>query len=160
MTQSTAENSATTLHDPLANTAESGGCGCNCGTPEASEVQGSEAGARNATNATPIRITIDGQDLEVAPEDKNIVDVATRAKIAIPAACYRAGRSKGCCHGCVVEIGGEQKFSCATPPEDGMNVVVDREDLKAIRKKNLLAYKEGIESGNPCKCSVAGSGSC
>jgi len=105
-------------------------------------------------------ITIDGQLIEVTRDDKNIVDVSSRAKIPIPAACYRAQREKGCCHGCVVEIDGEQKFACATVPENGMNVVVNREDLKAIRKKNLLEYNEGIKSGNFCKCSVTGLNDC
>jgi len=111
-------------------------------------------------STTPGSITIDGQLIEVTQDDKNIVDVASRAKIAIPAACYRAKREKGCCHGCVVEIDGEQKFACATVPMNGMNVVVNRVDLKAIRKQNLLAYNEGIKSGKLCKCSVSTSGDC
>lgn len=109
---------------------------------------------------TQMNVTIDGREVEVIPTDKNIVDVANRAKIGIPAACYRAQRKKGCCHGCVVEIDGEQKYACATVPEKGMNIVVNREDLKAIRKKNLLEYNEGIKSGNPCKCSVSGANDC
>jgi NADH dehydrogenase/NADH:ubiquinone oxidoreductase subunit G len=39
-------------------------------------------------------ITIDGQVIEIFLDDKNIVDVASRAKIAIPAPCYRAKKSK------------------------------------------------------------------
>ena len=105
-------------------------------------------------------VTIDGQKIEVLPEDKNIVDVASRVSIAIPAACYRAKRSKGCCHGCVIEVDGEQKYACVTVPANGMSIVVDRADLKALRKQNLTEYKEGIESGNHCKCSLSDSGSC
>jgi len=121
-----------------------------------------ESGTGQDTNTTPMRmnVTIDGQVIEVTPSDKNIVDVASRAKIAIPAACYRAKRSKGCCHGCVVDIDGEQKFACSTVPKNGMNIVVDRTDLKAIRKQNLLEYKEGIKSGNLCECSVSSSVCC
>ena len=111
-------------------------------------------------STTPGTLTIDGQVIQFTEDDKNIVDVANCAKIAIPAACYRAKREKGCCHGCVVEIDGEQKFACATIPENGMNVVVDREDLKAIRKKNILEYNEGVKSGNFCKCSVTCSNGC
>ncbi|MDH3348925.1 MAG: 2Fe-2S iron-sulfur cluster-binding protein [Desulfobulbaceae bacterium] len=111
-------------------------------------------------STTPGSITIDGHLVEVTQNDKNIVDVASRAKIGIPAACYRVKRKNGCCHGCVVEIDGEQKFACATVPMNGMNVIVNREDLKAIRKKNLLEYNEGIKSGNFCKCSVTGSSDC
>ncbi len=89
-----------------------------------------------------------------------IGDVASRARVAIPAACYRTQRKKGCCHGCVVEIDGEQKFACATVPVNGMNIVLNRADLQTIRKKNLVEYNEGIKSGNFCKCSVSGSSDC
>lgn len=44
-----------------------------------------------------MNITIDGQVIEITPSDKNIVDVADRSKITIPAACYRAQQGKGCC---------------------------------------------------------------
>lgn len=105
-------------------------------------------------------ITIDGRVVEITIVEENIVEVADRVKIRIPAPCYRAQQSKGCCHGCVVDIDGEQKFACATVPEDGMVVVVDRADLKAIRKKRLLEYQEGIQSGNPCRCDCSGSSGC
>lgn len=105
-----------------------------------------------------MKITIDGRAIEADPSDRNLVDVADRAGIGIPAACYRAKQSKGCCHACVVEIGEEQKFACATAPEDGMVIVLNRPDLKALRKERLLKYQEGIKSGTPCKCS--GSSNC
>lgn len=93
-----------------------------------------------------INVTIDGQLIEVTPFDQNIVEIANRAKITIPAPCYRAKRSKGCCSVCVVEIDGEQVFACSTIPKHGMNIVVGRADLKAIRKQRLLEYKEEIKS--------------
>lgn len=102
-----------------------------------------------------MKITIDGKDVDITADDKNIIDVADRAKIAIPAPCYRAQQSKGCCNACVVEINGEQKFACATTPEDGMDIVLDRPDLKVIRKERLLKYQEGIKSGNPCGCNCS-----
>lgn len=107
-----------------------------------------------------MNITIDGQQIEVTTDDKNIVDVADRMKIGIPAACYRSKQSKGCCHACVVEIDGEQKFACSTTPEDGMEVVFDRKDLKELRKERLLEYQTGIDSGNPCQCKSSGPNDC
>lgn len=103
-------------------------------------------------------VTIDGVQVEITDDDKNIVDVADRAKIGIPAPCYRAKQSKGCCHGCVVEIDGEQKFACTTKPVDVMVVIVDRPDLKELRRERLLKYQEGIKSGKPRGCS--GPSSC
>jgi len=145
-------------HGQFFKIAESGDSCCERSTNSCCDDSGLLTAIHVSTK--PGNITIDGKLIEVTQDDKNIVDVASRAKIAIPAACYRAQRKKGCCHGCVVEIDGEQKFACATVPVNGMNVVVSREDLKAIRKKNLLAYNEGIKSGNPCKCSVSGSDNC
>jgi TusA-related sulfurtransferase/ferredoxin len=114
------------------------------------------------TNSRPadMKVIIDGKVITVNANDKNIVEVVTREKIAIPATCYRAKKKKGCCHGCVVEVDGEQKFACDTAPEDGMNIVIDREDLKAVRKNNLIKYNEGIESGNPCECSMPETSGC
>ena len=107
-----------------------------------------------------MNITIDDQTVEIAENDKNIVDVADRAGIGIPAACYRVEQSKGCCHACVVEIDGEQKYACATKPVDGMEIVLNREDLKELRKERLLEYQKGIKSGNPCACNSTGSSGC
>jgi len=102
-----------------------------------------------------LHIIIDGQVVEITASDKNIVDVADRANIGIPAPCYRTKESKGCCRGCVVKIDGEQAFACATVPEDGMDILVHRADLKAIRKKRLLEYREGIKSGDLCECDCS-----
>jgi predicted molibdopterin-dependent oxidoreductase YjgC len=106
------------------------------------------------------RVTIDGQVIDVTPLDKNIVDVARRAKIEIPAPCYRSQRRDGCCSACIIDVDGEHKFACSTVPEHGMDIVVNRADLKAIRKQRLLEYKEGIENGNPIECSLSGSRNC
>lgn len=105
-------------------------------------------------------VRIDGQMIDLTPFDNNIVDLASKAKIKIPAPCYHNKRSKGCCNVCVVNIDGEQKFACSTVPQHGMNIIVDRADLKAIRKQRLLEYKEGIKKGVPCECSELSSGDC
>lgn len=94
------------------------------------------------------------------PFDNNILDIAGRAEIRIPAPCYRDQRNKGCCSACVVEIDGEQQFACSTTPRKGMNIVVDRADLKAMWKQRLMEYKEGIKTGNLCQCSSPSSGDC
>lgn len=46
----------------------------------------------------------------------------------------------------MVEINGEQNFACSTMPQHGMNIIVDSGDLRAIRKKRLLEYKESIKA--------------
>ncbi|MBN2790280.1 MAG: (2Fe-2S)-binding protein [Candidatus Delongbacteria bacterium] len=113
-----------------------------------------------------MKITIDHKEIEVISTDKNIVDVADRNKIGIPAPCYKAEERKGCCMGCAVEIDGEIKYACCTKPIDGMNIIIDRIDLKQIRKRNLSTYlrklKDGtLEEGCTCGCSCSdGDGGC
>lgn len=137
---------------------QSSASGCGCAS--ASGFNDSGTGIGTITTLKPGSVTIDGQVVEVTPFDNNILDIASRAEIRIPAPCYRDQRSKGCCNACVVEIDGQQKFACSTIPHNGMNIVVDRADLKAIRKQRLLEYKEGIKAGNPCDCSSPSSGDC
>lgn len=98
-------------------------------------------------------VKIDGVTIPFSVEDANIVETAQKAGIGIPAPCFLAKRKKGCCNGCVVEIDGKQQFACATKAKEGMEITVNREDLKALRKERLKAYQEGIKSGNPCVCS-------
>jgi NADH-quinone oxidoreductase subunit G len=101
-------------------------------------------------------IVIDGVTLEIGPEDTCIIDVAARAGIGIPSPCYRAERSDGCCQVCVVEIDGRQAYACCSAPIDGMRVVVDREDLKILRRERLREYASGETSSEPCVCANDG----
>ncbi|MDP8233099.1 MAG: 2Fe-2S iron-sulfur cluster-binding protein [Candidatus Zophobacter franzmannii] len=105
------------------------------------------------------QMMIDGQKIEILPTDKNIVDVTTRNKIPLPAPCYIAKRTKGCCNACAVEISGKQKFACTTSPEDGMNITINRDDLNLIRKERLKKYSEGIKNNSSCGCSCSDSDS-
>jgi predicted molibdopterin-dependent oxidoreductase YjgC len=129
---------------------------CGCSGSSVDDVGGTEA------KAEAITITIDGRVIDATTHDNNIIEVAGRAKISIPAPCYRTKRKKGCCSACVIEVDGEQKFACSTTPKDGMSIVVNRDDLKEIRKERLKEYSEGIKSGNHCACSSPESdnGSC
>lgn len=97
---------------------------------------------------------VDGKQIELGSTDINLVELAKKANINIPAPCYFAKRKGGCCNACVVEVDGEQKYACATTPKDGMNITVNRPDLKALRKERILKYKEGLKSGNPTACSI------
>jgi predicted molibdopterin-dependent oxidoreductase YjgC len=105
-------------------------------------------------------LNIDGKRIKFTSLDHNIVDVASRANITIPAPCYRSDRRQGCCGACVVEINGEQKYACNAIPENQMTIVVNRANLKQIRKQKLKEYKDGIKSGNTCECPPSGSTSC
>lgn len=112
-----------------------------------------------------MKITIDNKEIEIFESDKNLIDVADRNEIAIPAPCYRTETRNGCCMGCAVEIDGELKYACCTKPEEGMKIIVERKDLKFIRKMNIKAYtdmlrKETLQKGCSCGCSSTDSGCC
>ena len=105
-----------------------------------------------------MKVTLDGKELNFNEKDKNIVDLAAKNGIGIPAPCYKTERKKGCCNACVVEIDGKEKFACATKPKDGMNIILNRPDLKKLRKERIKEYENGIKTGSPCGCS--GSSDC
>jgi len=105
-------------------------------------------------------ITVDGKIVELINTDNNIVELASRLKIALPAPCYRAKERKWCCSACVVEIDGKQQYACCTTPKDGMNIIVTRADLFEIRKERLLNYKKGIKPENNCECDCSSSSEC
>jgi len=137
-------------------------CGCDCSSDGCSDNSDQGADKFNETQndqhgeIRQIILTIDGKSIEVNPMDKNIVDVASRYKIGIPAPCYLAKRKNGCCNACVIEIDGQQKFACSTSPKDGMNITVNREDLKALRKDRIQQYMEAIRTGNTQPCCAPG----
>lgn len=110
-----------------------------------------------------MNVTIDGKLLAIFDDDMNIVDVADREKIALPAPCYRNDRLKGCCRVCVVEIDGEIRYACMTKPVDGMNIILDRDDLNDIRRKNAREYSElpdNAASTCDCRCQCATTDCC
>ncbi|MDP8252894.1 MAG: 2Fe-2S iron-sulfur cluster-binding protein [Candidatus Kaelpia aquatica] len=103
-----------------------------------------------------MKVTIDGRLVSVSHNDKNIVDIADRANISIPAPCYRADISKGCCKSCIVEINGGKKYACVTKPLDGMNIIINRDDLKKIEKENIKKYKAMIkDTAKRCNCNCS-----
>lgn len=95
---------------------------------------------------------IDGKKVSILSTDKNIVDVAKRNKIPLPASCYLSNRVNGCCRVCVVEIAGKQKYACTTAPEDNLEVIVDRTDLNSLRKERLVEYQQGKHDNTTCDC--------
>jgi len=101
-----------------------------------------------------MKVKIDGKEVEIFSDDKNIVDLADREKIGIPAPCYKAGRKKGCCKACLIEINGKHEYACVVKPTDGMNIIFDRADLAQIRKERLLAYQDSqVNRSKGCCCS-------
>lgn len=103
-----------------------------------------------------MNITIDGIQVEFSAEDTNIVEAAGRSDIRIPAQCYLANRKHGCCKVCVIEVNGEEKYACVTKPQEGMQIVFDRDDLNTLRKERIVAYSKAKNDPSlRCECDCA-----
>lgn len=108
-----------------------------------------------------IKIDFDGRIMFTDNKEDNVVQIAEKNGVYIPAPCYRNKKGAGCCKGCNVEINGKIKAACHAKVENGMKVIYDREDLVENRKENILAYAKILkdkEAGTPtssggCGCS-------
>lgn len=47
---------------------------------------------------------------------------------------------------CSAEIDKNQSYACGTKAKEGMNIIVNRDDLKAIRKERLLKYQLSVQT--------------
>ncbi len=100
-----------------------------------------------------MHVVIDGKEIAVEQTDKNIVDVADRAGVGIPAPCYRSGNRRVCCRVCVVEADSKQVYACCTSPQDGMQITVYREDLERLRAERIRQYRTSSEPEQACECT-------
>lgn len=123
-------------------------CGCDCDC----NIETHENSSESKSTVKEFDIAIDGKNVTVKDSSMNIVEIAKTAGIAIPAPCFLAKKKNGCCKACVVEIDEKQSYACGTKPTEGMNIIVNREDLKTLRKERLLKYKEAIKNNEPMKC--------
>ncbi|OGI11500.1 MAG: hypothetical protein A2Y40_01615 [Candidatus Margulisbacteria bacterium GWF2_35_9] len=108
-----------------------------------------------------MKVIIDNKEIEFTNDDQNIVELAARAKILIPAPCYREDKNKGCCEACLVEINGKPAFACSTKPEEGMKIIVNRPDLNQLRLAKMKHYESAqfnlsATCGGDCSCSEDG----
>lgn len=89
-----------------------------------------------ALSPTRISVTIDGRGVTVH-RDQTILDVARAADVAIPTLCHLDGLTPvGACRLCLVELqpSGRLVPACAVAAEEGMEVVTDTPDLRAMRR--------------------------
>lgn len=81
---------------------------------------------------------IDGKEVEFTNEP-NILEVIRKAGMNVPTFCYRPDLTQfGACRMCVVEIDGRGiQSSCTMPPEAGLNIHLNTEKTRRIRKTVL-----------------------
>lgn len=81
---------------------------------------------------------IDGKEVEFKDEP-NILEVIRKAGMNVPTFCYRPDLTQfGACRMCVVEIDGRGiQSSCTMPPEPGLQIHLNTEKTRRIRKTVL-----------------------
>lgn len=86
-----------------------------------------------------IKININGKEV-ISDKGKTILQVAREASIYIPTLCYHPSvKPQGGCRLCIVHIQGMKGFpvACATPAEEGMEIITDSDEIKKLRKETL-----------------------
>ena len=85
--------------------------------------------------ADPVKLTIDGQEVQAAPGTL-VIDAAKKVGIEIPAFCYYEGLSlQAACRMCLVEVEKMPKMmtACTLPVSEGMVVRTETEQVKQAR---------------------------
>jgi predicted molibdopterin-dependent oxidoreductase YjgC len=99
-----------------------------------------------------VKITIDGRSCETTGA-LTILEAARRLGISIPTLCeHRRLVPYAACRICLVEIAGRKlpAPACATPVEDGMEIVTNSPKIRALRREVL----DLILSEHPSACLV------
>ena len=104
---------------------------------------------QNADRPLAGSVTLDGQRVAYTQADTTLVELARRFDISLAAPCHDAEQRFGCCNACVIEVDGRQRFACTTAPADGMDIVVSREDLVALRRERFESYRAHLLTHAP-----------
>lgn len=103
-----------------------------------------------------VKLKIDGREVEVE-KGTNLVDAGKKAGIFMPHFCYHPGLPiVGVCRICLCAIEGRPKLvaGCATPAEEGMNVITKS---KAVRDARA-AVMEFLLIHHPLDCPMCDKG--
>jgi len=100
----------------------------------------------SATATTAKTLHIDGIEVPINGE-RNLLELIRKADIDLPTFCYHSDLSVyGACRLCLVDIAGRGiQSSCSTPPEPGLKIRTQTEEIREIRKISvelLLANHE------------------
>jgi NADH-quinone oxidoreductase subunit G len=99
-----------------------------------------------SATATSKTLNIDGLEVPINGE-RNLLEVIRKAGIDLPTFCYHSDLSVyGACRLCLVDIAGRGiQGACSTPPEPGLKVRTQTDEIREIRKiaiELLLANHE------------------
>jgi NADH-quinone oxidoreductase subunit G/NADP-reducing hydrogenase subunit HndD len=100
-----------------------------------------------------IKIRLNGKEYSGA-KGETILQIARKNNVKIPTLCEHSDLDpKASCRLCLVAIGGRRGFftACSTIAEEGMDIVIDSDEIKQLRKTNLeLLFAQHIERCNVC----------
>lgn len=101
------------------------------------------------------RLRIDGREVEVAP-GTTLLAAAGALGVAIPTLCWREGFDcSTSCMVCAVKVTGRARLlpACATPAEEGMEVVTGDEEVRHFRREvlELLLSDHTGDCEGPCR---------
>ena len=106
-----------------------------------------------------VNLKINGKEVKVQ-EGSSIIKAAEQLGVSIPSLCYFEGLNDiGACRICVVEVLGQDRLvaSCATPVEEGMEVLTDSPRARRARMVNMQL----LLSQHNCSCPTCSrSGNC
>jgi NADH-quinone oxidoreductase subunit G len=99
-----------------------------------------------SATATVKTLSIDGREVPINGE-RNLLELIRKAGIDLPTFCYHSDLSVyGACRLCLVDIAGRGvQGACSTPPEPGLKIRTQTEEIREIRKitvELLLANHE------------------
>ena len=99
-----------------------------------------------AATAAVKTLSIDGREVPINGE-RNLLELIRKAGIDLPTFCYHSDLSVyGACRLCLVDIAGRGiQGACSTPPEPGLKIRTQTEEIREIRKISvelLLANHE------------------
>ena len=80
-------------------------------------------------------LTIDGLEVPIAGE-RNLLELIRKADIDLPTFCYHSDLSVyGACRLCIVDVEGRGiQGACSTPPEPGLKVRTQTQEIREIRR--------------------------
>lgn len=95
-------------------------------------------------------LTVDGREAPINGE-RNLLEVIRKANIDLPTFCYHSELSVyGACRLCLVQVEGRGIVaSCSTPPEPGMVVYTQTEEVREIRRIAVELLLANHESSCP-----------
>ena len=97
-----------------------------------------------------VTVTIDNKVIPIEGE-RNLLEIIRKANIDVPTFCYHSELSVyGACRLCMVDVEGRGMVSaCSTPPEAGMKIKTNTQEIREMRKITIELLLANHDQGCP-----------